>query len=358
MVTFNKIVRRITETRWSKLYITMALFQCIFIITLQASICSQNTLQADLLPDIADNSSLLSSTTSSADTIPIRAKDRLGRIKWENIAFMGFQAWFFGMAVDATVYQNTAEILVLAVLNCFCAILGALEVVDGVKWLNQLKQTQYPVWPLANAEKMEIALAVIILAFAIVMSYLSYEMSKQFGWNIYKKIGADVRVQKMYRIFQFFVLALKIDIFTEFLISIFYLIQFAIKENGSKWDTWIQLAVTILMLPMLYFARTAGSTESEGRMITFVCFQAIVIIHFALVLDQTFQPNNNWYTWITFVWIGIAVDIATMVLGILAMRNFDQGLKPYVQRGAKNKQKHHDLELNKTSTKDTWQIDD
>jgi len=79
----------------------MALFQCIFIITLQASICSQNTLQADLLPDIADNSSLLSSTTSSADTIPIRAKDRLGRIKWENIAFMGFQAWFFGMAVDA-----------------------------------------------------------------------------------------------------------------------------------------------------------------------------------------------------------------------------------------------------------------
>ncbi|KAK4521185.1 threonine deaminase [Mucor velutinosus] len=358
MVTFNKIVRRITETRWSKLYISMALLQCIFIITLQASICSQNTLQANLLPDIGNDSSLLLSTTSSADTIPIRAKDRLGRIKWENIAFMGFQAWFFGMAVDATVYQNTAEILVLAVLNCFCAMLGALEVVDGVKWLNQLQQTQYPVWPLANAEKMEIALAVVILAFAIVMSYLSYEMSKQFGWNIYKKIGADVRIQKMYRIFQFFVLALKIDIFTEFLISIFYLIQFAVKENGTQWDTWIQLAVTILMLPMLYFARTAGSTESEGRMITFVCFQAIVIIHFALVLDQTFQPNNNWYTWITFVWIGIAVDVATMVLGILAMRNFDQGLKPYVQRGDKNKQKHHDLELNKTSTTDTWQIDD
>lgn len=83
----------------------MALLQCIFIITLQASICSQNTLQADLLPDIDDDSSLLSSTTSSADAIPIRAKDRLGRIKWENIAFMGFQAWFFGMAVDAVSLQ-------------------------------------------------------------------------------------------------------------------------------------------------------------------------------------------------------------------------------------------------------------
>jgi TRAP-type C4-dicarboxylate transport system permease small subunit len=95
------------------------------------------------------------------------------------------------------VYQNTAEILVLAVLNCLCAILGALEVVDGVKWLTLLQQTQYSVLPLTIAEKIEIALAVMILAFAIIMSYLSYEMSKQFGWNIYKKIGADVRIQSM-----------------------------------------------------------------------------------------------------------------------------------------------------------------
>lgn len=104
----------------------------------------------------------------------------------------------------------------------------------------------------------------------------------------------------MYRLFQFFVLSLKVDIFTEFLVSLFYLIQFALKEAGSKWDTWIQLVATILMLPMLYFARTAGSTESPGRMITFLTFQGLVIIHFALILQQTFQPNNNWYIWIAF----------------------------------------------------------
>lgn len=84
-------------------------------------------------------------------------------------------------------------------LNCLCAILGALEIVDGVKWLNLLKQTTYSTTPLAIAEKIEIALAVVILAFAIVMSYLSYEMSKQFGWNIYKKIGADVRIQSKWQ---------------------------------------------------------------------------------------------------------------------------------------------------------------
>ena len=76
-----------------------------------------------------------------------------------------------------------------------CAILGALEVVDGVKWLNLLKTTSYTYIYLETAEKIEIALSVTILAFAVVMSYLSFQMSKQFGWNIYKKIGADVRIQ-------------------------------------------------------------------------------------------------------------------------------------------------------------------
>ena len=35
-------------------------------------------------------------------------------------------------------------------------------------------------------------------------------------------------------------------------------------------------------------------------MIIFMTFQALVIVHFALILQQTFKPNNNWYTWIVF----------------------------------------------------------
>lgn len=58
------------------------------------------------------------------------------------------------------------------------------------------------------------------------------------------------------------------------------------------------------------------------------------------------------------VWVGIAIDLATIVLGVLAMRNFGEGLQPFVQRGAADKKKHRDLELNKTNTNDTWKIDD
>lgn len=108
----------------------------------------------------------------------------------------------------------------------------------------------------------------------------------------------------MYRVFQFFVLCLKVNIFTEFLVSLFYLIQFA-KQNGVEKairepDTWLQLVVTIFLLPFLYFARTAGSTESKTRMVVFLVFQILVIVHFVVILKETLQPENNWYTWIVF----------------------------------------------------------
>lgn len=75
----------------------------------------------------------------------------------------------------------------------------------------------------------------------------------------------------MYRIFQFFVLALKIDVFIEFLVSLFYFIQFAI-EDFTRWDGYIILIVTILILPALYFARaTVRSNIDLNRVSLFLC---------------------------------------------------------------------------------------
>ncbi|CAO3694100.1 unnamed protein product [Umbelopsis ramanniana] len=350
MPSFQKIVSRVTESRWSKLYIATACLQAIVIIVLQVAILLQNTQEAQELPD----ASSFGSTASSSDVLD-EAAIRFRNIKWENLAFCGFQLWFLGMAFDATVYQNTAEILALAVLNGFCALLGAFEIVDGVLWIKRIG-SDVNVVPLSIARNIEIGLTCAILLFACVFAYLSLAMVRQFGWNIYKKIGADIRIQRMYRTFQFFVLALKIDLFFEFMVSVFYCIQFGLR-SGITGETGIQLVVTILLVPMLYFSRMACSSESIGQMITCICFQGFVVVHFSLVLHQTFVPNNNWYVWICLVWAGIALTLVTSVLGAMCLRNFEKGLKPFVQRG-RNKSSQKDLEMNNQKTIDEWKIDD
>ena len=94
----------------------MATCQCLIIVALQAAICYLNTYQANLLPEPTTDSALTASSTPN-DLIPIRAADRLGRIKWENIAFMGFQVWFLGMVFDAVKYNSI--LFLFSLLNSF-----------------------------------------------------------------------------------------------------------------------------------------------------------------------------------------------------------------------------------------------
>lgn len=73
---------------------------------------------------------------------------------------------------------------------------------DGKRWLAVLKSvvnqdpslgvtTTY----LQTAFYLEIVLTVLLILFALVFAYVSYEVVREFGWVIYKKIGPDVAVQ-------------------------------------------------------------------------------------------------------------------------------------------------------------------
>ncbi|CAO3590672.1 unnamed protein product [Absidia cylindrospora] len=280
----EKVVQRITQSKLTIGYVCMAIVQGIIIIALEAVIATQNTSQARL----TQNDSLLA-----------EALERLTRIKWENVAFIGFQIWAIFMVLDATVQQNAAEVCVLAILYVLCAILGGLQIMDSQRWMDILKySSEISLAPLQTALTVEIVLTVLLGLFSLSFGFMSYKMTGEFGWMIYKKIGADQAVKQMYTIFQYFVLCIKIDIFVEFLVSCFYLIQFVIKSGQMDWHSWVFLIVTLFMLPMLYFSRVAVSRESNIQMVIFILFQGVVIFEFVLVLTQTL--SDSWYIWICF----------------------------------------------------------
>lgn len=73
----------------------------------------------------------------------------------------------------------------------------------------------------------------------------------------------------MYRVYQQFLLVLKIDIFTEFMVSLFFVIKRSTVTDdlklSSPWIEWVQIAVTVLILPMLIGARFAVSTQGVPK---------------------------------------------------------------------------------------------
>ncbi|CAO3694853.1 unnamed protein product [Umbelopsis ramanniana] len=281
-------------------------------------------------------------------------------MRWENIAFCGFQIWFCAMAYDSVVNQNIAEVIAIFAMNLICAILGALEIVDNDRWINRLSPF-IDVSILKTAGKIEIVLAVILPVFALAFALPSYKLTKQLGWTRYKKIGADLAIDKMYRVYQQFLLVLKIDIFTEFMVSLFFVIKRSTVTDdlklSSPWIEWVQIAVTVLILPMLIGARFATNAENTVGMITFIIFQIIVIFHFALMLYLTIGASDKWVIWICFVVIGLIITFTTIVLAGMCQHNFGRGLKTVVQKKPKNE---HDgiKELHALEPQDSWKIDD
>jgi hypothetical protein len=93
-------------------------------------------------------------------------------------------------------------VVALAVMNLACAILGALEVVDGRRWLTTLNNIklkhEIPIitTPIQIAFYVEIALSICVGLFGILFAYLSMQLVKELGWVIYKKIGADLDIQR------------------------------------------------------------------------------------------------------------------------------------------------------------------
>lgn len=87
-------------------------------------------------------------------------------------------------------------------MNLACSVFGALEVIDGKRWLSILRRISEErglplnTRPIQTAFYVEIAMSILVGLFAIAFAYLSYAVVKEFGWVIYKKIGADIAIQR------------------------------------------------------------------------------------------------------------------------------------------------------------------
>ncbi|RUS32281.1 hypothetical protein BC938DRAFT_475861 [Jimgerdemannia flammicorona] len=328
MPNVQKWITRINDSKWTRIFLACAILQTIIVLGLEGAILFENFQAMQPL-----------TTAKASPSFPDKegvstALDRLNRIKWENVAFIAFQLWALWLSFDGIINQNTVEIIAIAVINGLCAVVGVVQAADSAKWINYITALKLDISDLTTGEKIEIAQTTFVFLFAGFSAFVSWKLYQSFGWNIYKKIGADLDVQVMYKTFQYFVLILKINIFFQFLSSGFYLIQWALKE-GFRWETVYLSVVTALVLPALILGRASVSTESRMTMIIFISFQGLILTHFGLILSQTLLPRNNWYFWIFVVWCGIILTVATAVIAYLCMRKFGTGLKPYVQRGSR-----------------------
>ncbi|GAA5859145.1 hypothetical protein JCM1840_003772 [Sporobolomyces johnsonii] len=175
-----------------------------------------------------------------------------------------------------------------------------------------------------------IAIPCVVGACTVAMAVLDWKLYEEFGWDVFKRIGADIQLKRMYLLYQIFVCLLKFDAF--FFIG--FEIQFLVLVTGTPTAEFV---LTIIALPIILvaLALTAVAVRVESRTgvyVSFVC-QMAGMAYFIWKLARIYlSSSSERYTAATatltiFSVISLVMLLATFVLTGLCMSNFGKGLK-------------------------------
>ncbi|KAL9560103.1 hypothetical protein PS6_000437 [Mucor atramentarius] len=324
---FSELESRFNKSKWSTSFLLLAAFQLIVALGL--------LIPAFLhVRQIHDN-----------DLSDPAFHDYIGKafkVSGECFMFIVFEVWRLWLAIDGVIRMNSRTIYAsasFAILSFLFSIMA--KSVNWIKTMNRMEDI-YTLFPeddklrLIN-QYLQIALSVIIFLFIFPTFWVANRVTKDFGWDVYKKIGSSIKIQEMYIHLQWLSLMLKIDIFFEFT-SYFLLLLY--QAFNTTAETHINLDMTpdsgliifiILLLPSFLLCRFSISKESHSLMTMFVAIQAAFIVNTVYIIVTTFSVAASWYAYMMYS-VGVLIAaVATVALSIRCQLNFGKGLKDFVQ---------------------------
>ncbi|KAK9371429.1 hypothetical protein V1509DRAFT_29139 [Lipomyces kononenkoae] len=259
------------------------------------------------------------------------------------------------LAWDSLRLKNTIQAIMLCLFNT------AMLVYAGI----QYEQIQQATYTLSNMQLSNnsgdyvlgasawidmkpflIAIMGVIGVAGFAMAYTCFQLYREFGWTIYKQIGADLRMTRRYLAYQIFMSLLKFDFF--FFLG--FTIQFVVIILHRK-D--IEFALTIAVIPCtiagLILTAMIVRHEHYVGMVSMIFLFFAGMAYFLFKLVRMYQPSQA-YKYVAarksltiFAAITLFLIVVTIINAIVCTINFGKGLKQYVYKSSKsNRQAYMD----------------
>ncbi|ORE08858.1 hypothetical protein BCV72DRAFT_303389 [Rhizopus microsporus var. microsporus] len=373
---WNLLAKRVTESKYTIAYCTLLTLSTITCIILEAIIVNADLEIYSDLQRVDPNITTYPSTSihlASTDTDTVALG--LRRLKNENVFFILVSLFQLVLGLDAVLRQSVIQLIAHTTNQFLSTVFASIQVLETSE-KNQIVN-QNILDAIANATgiltrirlyflialRNGIGLVVVMALFSFIFVYLSYQLFKQFGWNTYKRIGADIQQQERFRLAQIFFMFLKLDAFFQLVLCIFYTVVMSQEQYFALWSIdrkkfvgyIIHIALTALLIPALLVARYGVIAENRTVMVAFQVTQIIVIMDFVLVLVDS---AGTWVFWILAVCVAIALCVVTIVISFLVAKNFDKGLKPYMQRLFDSNEENDKQDKGNLLRNEEWLIDD
>ena len=194
-----------------------------------------------------------------------------------------FQIYF---SWDAIANENTIQLFAWVAMNVasFGYSLFQIKDVSNVD----------SVW--ATYSGLFFAICVLLALFSVASGFLTFKLYCEYGWKVYKKIGADPRMKTMYRTYQIFLMLLKACFFVFVSFSLQFMILVLRAEDPELYLTIVALVITVIIL---FFASKALKKENRMMMIAFIAATFLALAYFLFKLVRMYQPDQAYkYTYV------------------------------------------------------------
>ncbi|KAK9476521.1 hypothetical protein V1514DRAFT_354238 [Lipomyces japonicus] len=271
-----------------------------------------------------------------------RKNSNTGGIPTYLALFIFAEVYKLVLSWDALRLKNTIQCIGICLFNTAVLVYAgiqyeqlkqAAEVLSALRLISD--SNSYVLDGEAWGDIMPFLIAVIaVIGFAgFVMAYITVKLYNEFGWSIYKQIGADLRMKQRYLYFQIFITLLKLDFF--FFLG--FTIQFIVIVLNTK-D--VEFGLTIAVIPatilILYLSQLSVRHELKYGTSLSIFFFFAGMAYFLFKLVRMYQPSQSFKyvaarkSLTVFAVITLFLIVITIINIIICASNFDKGLKQYV----------------------------
>lgn len=263
------------------------------------------------------------------------------------IVFVFAQLFQLVFAWDAVRAQNTIELIGIVLFNLCCFVYSIFEISQIQRSLSDAGDRGFfDSKPGKTSTEVAMDLNTSLQPFLIVMvcvfgitqclvTWLAYRLFQEFGWKIYKKIGADPNIKKMYRAYQIYLVLIKVDLFffVGFSIQFIYL---TLTRRSNDPEYWLTIIILFVTIPILYIAIYAVRHESRRWMAVFFTTMVAGVVYFIYKIVRMYHGEKvpiyeGVVRFLTlFASLCLVAILLTIANAAVCYLNFGRGLKGHL----------------------------
>jgi len=269
------------------------------------------------------------------------------------VLFIVAQLFQVILCIDAVFNRNTIQVIGLAAFNFVTLAYSIIQIVQTRTILQSALAVQLKiVLPSVNhlaTQPYLIAVTAIMFVFAVTFALQAWKLYQEFGWRVFKKIGADLRMRRMFMVYQIFIMILKIDVFmllsfsVQWLVMLFYEAEMSGDYTQVIIHSLLSVGGSTIMLVIAYIGIRC---ENRWAMLVFFLGDLLSIGYFVSKLVimnppfvtpgvtctgelkptecDRFDGSRNFFT--LFLSVDTLLGLLTLVIAGIATRNFGRGL--------------------------------